>query len=73
MAKSSKLRLKEYFLLAGNILKWYEFYNEVPGEFSWVWSWFPDGRKWRNAVRLHGRKAIEVMTNTADDQFRDHQ
>jgi len=59
---SERQRLPEYFLLAGNIFRWYEFYDDVPGEFSWVWAWFPDGRKWRNAVRLHGRNALTELT-----------
>ncbi|CAB9505195.1 expressed unknown protein [Seminavis robusta] len=60
--ENEQVRLLEYFLLPGNILRWYALYNTVPGEFSWVWAWFPDGRKWRNAIRKHGKNAVAEMT-----------
>jgi hypothetical protein len=58
---SESLRVREYFLLAGNILKWYTMYNEVPSASSWVWSFFPEGDKWRQAVEMYGNQSIDAM------------
>lgn len=58
---SESLRVREYFLLAGNILKWYTMYNEVPSTSSWVWSFFPEGDKWRQAVQTYGNRSIDAM------------
>jgi hypothetical protein len=58
---SESLRVREYFLLAGNILKWYTMYNEVPSASSWVWSFFPEGDKWRQAVETYGNQSIDAM------------
>lgn len=56
------LRRREYFLLAGNVLKWFELYNEAPPKSSWVWQWYPDGKDWLNAVEKFGRGALDSMT-----------
>jgi hypothetical protein len=58
---SESIRMREYFLLAGNILKWYALYNEAPSASSWVWSFFPDGDKWRQAVETYGNRSIDAM------------
>jgi cytoskeletal protein RodZ len=58
---SESLRVREYFLLAGNIMKWYTMYNEVPSASSWVWSFFPEGDKWRQAVETYGNQSIDAM------------
>lgn len=42
-------RLREYYLLAGNMLKWHYLYGTVPRNTSWVWSFYPDGATWRRA------------------------
>jgi hypothetical protein len=34
------LRTREYYLLAGNLLRWSELYNATPPEDSWVWKWY---------------------------------
>ena len=65
---SERWRLTEYFLLAGNILRWYDLYDSVPGEFSWVWAYYPDGRKWRNAIRQHGRDALKELTKESHQE-----
>ena len=56
------VRLKEYFLLAGNVFRWYELYNQTPSGRSWVWFWFPDGKVWHEAVQKYGPKAVDFLT-----------
>jgi len=43
-------RIREYFLLAGNLLKWNYLYggSALPSEQSWIWSFFPDGEEWKS-------------------------
>jgi hypothetical protein len=61
--KNESLRLREYFLLAGQLIKWDHLYGEAPLPTSWVWDWFPDGATWKLAVQEHGvANAVEVMT-----------
>jgi hypothetical protein len=59
---SLDLRMKEYYLLAGKVFQWYTLYNKVPSGDSWVWSFFPDGEKWRKGAEEHGRNVINVLT-----------
>jgi hypothetical protein len=62
VVKFKPLSRREYFLLPGRILRWYALYNDVPPPSSWVWSWFPDGQFWREAVEKYGSKAVDIMT-----------
>ena len=55
-------RIREYFLLAGNLLKSILIYNELPPWDSWVWTWFPDGAEWKEAAKEHGLQVVEFMT-----------
>jgi len=59
-------RRREYYLLPGHLLKWHVLYNGtvVPTDDSWVWTWFPDGDLWRDAVREYGSAltAVERVT-----------
>jgi hypothetical protein len=62
LPKTTDERLREWFLLAGYIMKWYRLYNQVPSDDSWVWSYFPEGDIWKEAVKQHGRHAVvEVL------------
>ena len=50
------------------LLKWYALYGEFPPADAWVWSWFPDGLKWKEGAARYGAKAVEVLTaNFAND------
>lgn len=51
-------RIREYFLLPGHLLKWYQLYGELPQIDSWVWSWYPDGAFWKDQVQKYGPVAI---------------
>jgi hypothetical protein len=55
-------RMREYFLLPGNIFKWWNLYDIVPADDSWVWKWYPDGDEWRNGSTLYGRNVTDVLT-----------
>ena len=59
------LRRREYQFLAGHVLKWQSLYNVTPQQQrddSWVWSWFPDGSLWQQAIVEHGNQAVQVLT-----------
>lgn len=56
-----KKRLREFTYLSGNLFKWIHIYGQVPPPESWIWSWFPDGEKWRKAIEEHGNMAVETM------------
>lgn len=62
--QSESLRMREFFFLAGNLLKWYTLYDEAPPSSSWIWSFFPDGAAWLNGVRNYGKKVVDTITST---------
>jgi hypothetical protein len=61
VANNESKRKREYFLLAGQLMKWYQLYGEAPPMDSWVWSWYPDGPFWKEQVQAHGSKAVEIV------------
>lgn len=63
MMNNESARLREYFLLPGQLLRWLELYGEVPPQSSWVWSWYPDGEFWYNQVKQHGVHALLNVSN----------
>jgi len=63
VVKYPDVRLREYFLLAGNLFKWYFLYQQAPPADSWVYTWFPDGDEWRRAVQDHGAESVQVVTS----------
>jgi hypothetical protein len=54
-------RMREYWLLAGNVFKWTRLYNQVPPESSWVWGFYPDGGEWLNGYKMFGNDVVEVL------------
>ena len=46
-----EVALREYYYLAGNVLRWHRLYDRVPESTSWVWKWFPDGALWESAAK----------------------
>lgn len=61
LVSNKSLRVKDYFLLAGNLLKWFHLYDKLPPKGSWVYQIFPDGKEWEEAVEEFGVHAQEVM------------
>ena len=58
------LSLREFFLLAGNMIRWIEMYNNtIPPENSWIWTYFPLGQTWREAHSKYGVDTVEVLLN----------
>jgi hypothetical protein len=54
-------RMREYFLLPGHLLKWIHLYNVTPPASSWVWSWYPDSRAWRERVDKFGNVIEKIL------------
>ena len=60
--------VRAFSSLAGHLWRWNFLYQQVPNSSSWVWTSFPDGQMWRNAVKRHGREAVvEMMTRKFAD------
>ncbi|KAL7483108.1 hypothetical protein ACHAW6_008756 [Cyclotella cf. meneghiniana] len=55
----------EYYLLSGNLIKWFTLYGSrgIPHEDSWVWSYFSKfgGDKWKELVMTYGDSAVDQM------------
>jgi hypothetical protein len=52
--REPKVGWRAFFLLPGRIIQWVEFYNQTPSSDSWVWTWFPHGTMWKEAVDKYG-------------------
>jgi hypothetical protein len=55
------LILKTRYMLAGNLFKYLTLYHEAPNDDSWSWRSFPDGEKWKQAVKIHGNDTVDVL------------
>ena len=57
--------VREYYFLAGNLLRWNWFYNHtIPNNISWVWEWYPLGNEWHDLVTKFGSaiEAVDIAT-----------
>jgi hypothetical protein len=54
-------RLRDYFMLAGNIFMWFELYGKAPPDNGWQWSFYPDGEMWLGRVQEHGFEALDEV------------
>ena len=63
LEEDDKAAFKEYYFLAGNLLKWFTLYGSdgVPDNDSWVWEFFPSGNRWRDLVAQYGKNAIDQV------------
>jgi len=57
----AKLRIQEFFLLPGHLHRWFVEYNATPSQDSWVWKWYPDGERLRQAVNQHWNRGVEIV------------
>jgi len=55
-------RDRDYYLLPGQILKWMHIYGRAPSNSSWIWSHYPDGKEWKNAVAKYGDQVVDKVT-----------
>lgn len=53
---------REYYYLAGNLLRWFKLYNKAPPVASWIWRWFPKGESWMHGVNNHGSNVVKELT-----------
>ena len=51
---------REFYLLAGHVLKWSTLYNMTPPANSWVWTTFPNGQDWLERITKKGLGSREV-------------
>ena len=71
LEKDENAAFKEYYFLAGNLIKWFTLYgsNGVPSRDSWVWKFFPAGDRWKNEVMQHGEKSIHHVAMKSTNGF----
>ena len=65
------LRRQDYFLLPGQLLKWYQLYGAAPPLQSWVWHWFPDGLYWQRQVLKYSQQTKHPFENENHDNNHD--
>lgn len=53
--RHATLRWRDVHLLPGMLYRWLATYGELPGDGSWVWSHYPDGKAWKRGVALRGK------------------
>jgi hypothetical protein len=56
-------RKREYFHLAGLLVKWNRIYGRAPSAGSWVWRFYPQGDQWRKALDQYGKDAVDRETS----------
>ncbi|KAL3783743.1 hypothetical protein HJC23_004862 [Cyclotella cryptica] len=65
MEHDSEKAFREYYLLSGNLVKWFTLYGSsgIPREDSWVWSYFSrfGGDRWKELVMKYGNSAVDQM------------
>ena len=57
------LRLRDYFLLPGQLFKFVHLYQQVPPDDSWIWRWFPDATLWQQRIQQYGLQFWKDETN----------
>jgi hypothetical protein len=55
------IRKRQYNVIGGNLFKAFTLYNTAPPDNSWAWRWFPDGQKWKEAVKQYGNRTVDVV------------
>jgi len=60
---------RQYYYVAGNLIKWLKLYEAVPTRDSWVWDHFPAGRRWKELVDKHGKNAMDAMVRTSNSRY----
>jgi len=58
-------RIRELYLLAGNVYKWMFLYNATPRAGSWVWDFYPDAEAWQRGFQL-ALTATEAANKSGD-------
>ena len=64
---------KQFYYLAGNLIKWISLYDTVPKQDSWVWKHFLAGHKWKVHVAKYGtdslRALVDMKYSVVDNHF----
>ncbi|KAL3796945.1 hypothetical protein HJC23_000698 [Cyclotella cryptica] len=61
----------EYYLLSGNLIKWFTLYGSdgIPDRDSWVWTFFPAGDRWRELVAKYGQNAVKEVAMQSSEFY----
>ena len=55
---SVDIRMRDFNLLGGMIMRWRLMYNEQPSPSSWMWAYYPDGDIWQEGLKEHGEEKV---------------
>jgi len=61
LSKNDTENFRQYYYLAGNMIKWITLYDSVPNQESWVWNHYPAGEMWKVHVAKYGVKSIDAL------------
>lgn len=56
---------REYFLLPGLLLRWWRLHGQAPPDDSWVWTWYPQGERYRGLDNEAALRALWRNNETA--------
>jgi len=59
---------REYYYLAGNLIRWFKLYNKAPPWNSWVWQWYPKGDEWMIGAKKHGLDVVTKLSKPFWDE-----
>ena len=63
LMSTDRLRMREFYYLPGNLLKWLTLYERVPPDPSWAWTFFPDGKLWLDGFKKYGKDVVQHITS----------
>ncbi|KAL9185715.1 hypothetical protein ACHAXT_003492 [Thalassiosira profunda] len=69
LSNNEQANFRQFYYLAGNMLKWIKLYNAVPSQESWVWDRFPAGQRWKELVAQRGVGALERMITSYSSRY----
>jgi hypothetical protein len=58
LVRNETARKREYFLLAGHLVKWKALYGKFPPDDSWAWEHYFDGDYWKEQVHQEEWKEL---------------
>ena len=67
--KDDDLNFRQYYYLMGHMVKWLTLYEEVPPLDSWAFQRVPAHGRWRDLVKKHGTKALDVAIESNSQYY----
>ena len=68
LSKNNTINFRQFYYLAGNMIKWVTLYDMVPPQDSWVWNTYPAGMIWKEYVAKHGTNSISALIDESRNE-----